>query len=166
MRTTVLSALYLIVSVGASGCMGQPQVPVAAPTGTPPSMPITEVVQTFAADFETSWDNVLAVLTQRGIDIQMANKEIGRIVTVWVPVEDSMCSLRSASDIPLACRVQFSIAISRMVGEGSSMTIRYLETCADREELSLVCPKSKAETMMVSIVEEMKSIAAVQQRVQ
>ncbi len=131
------------------------------PAKQPPNLPITEVYQTFTQDFDRTWEIIISTLTERQIDVKMANKELGRIVTTWIPLEDKLCGVESAKEAPLDCRVQFSFSASRLENEGAAVKVKYVETCLDREQMTLVCPKSNAEKMMIGIVDNLKTNAAI-----
>ncbi len=153
---------YLLVCLALvlASCGGQDQ-PDPAPAPAAPTRPITEIVQTLNIGMEQTWDSTLAVLNQRGIDTELLYKELGRITTAWVPMEDKMCDLAYSEQAPLSCRTQYSIQLQPLTSQATAVTIRYVEKCIGREELELVCPDSNAERRMVAIIEDLKALVGV-----
>ena len=143
-----------IIAIAFLGC-GDSKSPPPAPKPVI-ELPISEVQQNANRDFDSSWARILAGLAQRNIPVQLVNKEIGRIVTAWVPMNDFNCTKVSHDELPLRCRTQYIYAISPIGDTASSTSIRYMEVCQDQGEVIIVCPGSAAEKLLVELAEDLK----------
>ena len=118
-------------------------------------------MQTLDIGIEKTWNSILAVLNQRDIGTELLYKELGRITTAWVPIEDQMCSLANSEQAPLSCRVRYSITLKPINRAATAVRIRYVEKCLGREEMELVCPGSNAERKMIAIIEDLKALVGI-----
>lgn len=156
---------FLFLSTIAAACMlaacsaSEPAQPVQP--GEPPALPITEVVQTLDQGFERTWSDVLTVLNQRDIGTELVYKELGRITTDWVPMEDRMCDIHLSENAPLNCRTQYSLHVQPLAADASSVTIRYVEKCLGREQMELICPGSNAERRMIAVISDLKALTGI-----
>jgi len=119
-------------------------------------LPITEVVQTVNFNFDDTWLSVMSVVNSRNIEITLLNKELGRLTSAWIPMKDSICGVYDSNAAPLSCRTQYSFYIQRISETISSVTVRYVEKCLDREEMDLICAGSNAERNMIAIIDDLK----------
>jgi hypothetical protein len=123
---------------------------------------ITQVRQTLNLDPQQTMRVTLQALSSRNVNVSSVDETQGIIETDWVPMKDSVCSGRRNHNAPLDCRARLSFKIEALPVTASILHIRYREFCSFNEELTLECPESSAEKLMISVLEEVKAVDAAQ----
>jgi len=120
--------------------------------------PITEISQSVNVSHSNLLPAVLGVLKNIGIEANEIDSANGRIKTSTVAMQEMLCSSES---IPLDCLTHYVFEIKPITAIASSFSVKYFEECASYGFGNLECPESKAEKLMISIVDEIKSISGV-----
>ena len=147
------------------GCGGNTPPPPPRPEERPnrentPSvkLPITEVRQTLNLGYAELLRAVVASLGARKVPVSAINEAAGTVETGWVPTQDKLCTMVPSNQAPLPCRVRMLFKVDGISGISSALRIKYEEICTFNEELSLECPDSSAEKLMLLVLGDIKSL--------
>jgi hypothetical protein len=127
----------------------------------PSKLPITQVTQTLNLKYQTLFPTVLSVLKSRGIPVESVDSSVGRIVTEPLDMEESLCGSHGAERVPLDCTTRYTFQLKPLTEIASSMKIDYTQNCEAYDLTTLACPESKAERLLVDIVNQLKGAAGV-----
>ena len=120
--------------------------------------PITQIRQTLNMTPQETLSATIDALRSREVGIVSADDTSGIIESDWVTMNDSVCSGHRGTNAPLSCRTRLSFKVESLPVTASALNVRYQELCAFNEEIKLECADSSAEKLMISIIEELKTL--------
>ena len=117
---------------------------------------ITQVRQTLNLEPDETFQAAMRALERRSVRVVDVDRRNGTLETEWVSMTDSVCNGARRHNAPLPCRTKMSVKVEAVELRASALNIRYQELCSYNEEISLECPDSAAERLMVSVIDEVR----------
>jgi hypothetical protein len=130
-------------------------------TRQPERLPITSASQSLNLKYGELFNVVLAVLRNRKIPIAVVDSSNGMIVTRGFDLKERLCGSAGADRVPLQCNLTYTVKVKTVNQVASKFVISYQENCSNYALGSLRCPGSRAERLMLNIVEDIKRSAGV-----